>query len=390
MPKEALSQEQLARMFVEQQRELTKHAEKKSYGLDQQLDFFVRETKDIHTALDVLLYSNASMRAAFNALPENKKNSNLRVAYDVTAQVAEDSEYFERQAKFERAAPLDTASNPGGLNVIQTSLADTIIHKMEELGQIISLVAKDEIPYGDKEYPKMSAKAEGQFIDESTTAYTDIVATTYEDATNGLTKVKLTPRDFGILASYTQRLLKKVSPRTLQFFRDYEANGMRRGIERQILRGSGSGQNATGIVNVATAVSAAGNSYLTFNNAVGILGAADTENIVAVMGRKTWQEFKKLRAINSAYRDAIKVAGTLSIDDIPVIISNNADASVATSGNVILGDFNHFMMATQGTLTTLEDPYTNASTRKVNVYHTMQLDLGVLVAESFATFAVTF
>lgn len=387
-PKE-LTMKQKAQIFVEQASEYRTHVQKKSLDLDKEVEFYRKETGNDYAAVDLLLYNNAEFRAQFNALPENLKDQNLRVAYDVTAKVAEDQEYFDRQAKFERAAPMDTASNPGGLNLIQTSLADTIIHKSEQLGQIIGLVAKDVIPYGDKEYPRITAKAEGQFVDENTTAWTDIVATTYEVSTNGITKVKHSPRDFGIYASYTARLLQKVSPASIRFFRDYEAAGLTRGIERQILRGDASGVNAQGILGIATAVTAAANAYLTFNKAVGVLAAADTENIVAVMHRKTWQEFKALRVINSAYRDAIDPV-KLSIDDIPVVLSNNTDASVASAGNVLLGDFSHYLYTRTGNLETLEDKYTNASTRKVNVYHTMQIDLGALIPASFATFAVTF
>jgi HK97 family phage major capsid protein len=284
---------------------------------------------------------------------------------------------------------LDTESDPGGSNLVQTALADTILVKAEKTGQILALLSKDTIPYGNKEYPKYNAKTVGQFIDESTSAYTDVVPNSFEDGTDGLDKVLFTPRDFGITASYTNRILKKVTPASIRFFREQEAKMITRGLERQALRGDGTGQNATGVVEVASSVSAAGNIYLTFNDAIGTLAANDTENIVAVMHRKTWQEFKNLRVINESYRASIDPK-SLKIDDIQVILSNNTDSSVATTGNVLLGDFSHYMMTKQGTMETIEDPYSNATTRKVNVTHTMLVDMGAMFSNSFAKFSVTF
>lgn len=380
--------EQRMRMFVDQAKDYKEHVKSRSMSVDTELEFYAKEMDSINAAVDVLMYNNAAFRAKYNTLVASE-GPRAQVSYDVTAKVGNDSGYFDDVKKFERAAPLDTASNPGGANIIQTSLADTILYKMEKIGQILAAVAKDQVSYGDKEYPKMSAKAVGEFIDENTTGFTDIVPNSYEVATNGLTKVKFTPRDYGILASYSQRLLRKVTPATIKFFRDYEANALTRGIEQQILRGDGTGQNATGITGIATAVTFNGNAYLTFCDAVGILGAADTDNIQAVMHRKTWQEFKKLRVVNAAYRDSIDPKA-MKIDDIPVIISNNADASVATQGSIILGDMSHYMYVAQSGIETIEDKYTNAATRKVNMYHTMSIDLGALIASSFATFPITF
>lgn len=383
------SQEDLAKLFVEQARDLTAYSESKSLDLDKQLDTYAREVGNTYAALDVLLYSNPALRAQYNSMPEQRANPSLQVSYDATATHAGDDQYFDGKRKFERAAPLDTASNPGGANIIQTSLADTILVKAEETGQVMALLGKDTIPYGDKEYPKITAKAVAAFIDENTTSYTDQSATTYELATHGLTKVKYTPRDFGLAMGYTNRLLKKVTPATIAFFRNYEAKGFARGIEQQALRGAGTGQDATGIVGVATSVTFATNAYITFCNALGVLAAADTENIQAVMHRKTWQEFKKLRIINPAYKDVIDPV-SMKIDDIQVVLSNNNDASVATVGTVNLGDFSHYLLATGSGLDTIEDKYSGAANRKTTVYHTMQIDMGALIAASFATFTLTF
>jgi HK97 family phage major capsid protein len=391
--KKEYTQEQLARMFVDNAKDYKKHVQSRSMTLDEELNFYIKEMgaekgAGVAAAVDALLYNNPEFRAKFNSLPENRKNPLLQVSYDVTASVANDEKYFEGQRKYERT--LDTASNPGGSNLVQTALADTIIHKMEEIGQIISLIQKDTVPYGDKEYPRLTAKAEGVFIDENSTASTAITANTYEVATDGITKVKYTPRDFVLRATYTKRLLNKVSPASVSFFRQYEAQGLTRGIERQILRGNATGQNAQGIAGIATVVAVNGDEYLTFNDATGILGASDTDNIVAVMSRKTWARFKQLRVANDYFiSGAIDPKGKM-VDDIPIIISNNINASEATTGTVILGDFNHYLMLTSGGLETLEDPYSEAANRRHNVFHSMQIDLGALIPASFATFNVTY
>lgn len=381
-------QAELAKRFAEQTNDLKNHVQKRSLDTDEALKFYIKETGSVTAGIDALLYSDAKFRADFNNLPENRKNPLMQVGYDVTATLAKDEIYAEGKRTYERS--LDTASNAGGANIIQTSLADTIIFKSEELGQILSLVQKDTIPFGDIEYPRITAKAVAAPIDESTTAWTNMTATTYEVATNGLTKVKYTPRDFGLLAVYTKRLLSKVSPSAIAFFRNYEAQGITRGLEQQILRGSGSGVNYQGILGIATSVPFDTDAYVTLNNATGILGASDTNNLAAVMSRKTWARIKQLRVANDyAISRAIDPV-EMMIDDIPVIISNNINASEATSGNVIIGDFNHYLVVNTGTLETLEDPYSNASTRQVNVYHTQQVDMGALIPASFAIFTVTY
>ena len=383
-----LDQETLAKIFVGQSRSRGDYAQKKRMNVQEEYESYLEATGgNPAIASDMLLYNNAAFRAKFNRLPENRENVDLQVHYDLTANLAKDKRYFEDSERYEKRQ-LVTTSDPGGLNVIQTSLSDTIVVKSERLGQILQLVAKDEIPDGDKEYPTFENKAVGAFVDEITTPTTD-QSTVYEDATKGLKKVKYTPRDFQLRMKYSQRILKKVTPRTLAFYRQIEAEGMTRGLEQQILRGDGTGQNATGVNSVATSVTFNGNAYLTFNDAVGVLAAADTENIAAVMHRKTWQEMKKLRVLNQAYRDAIKV-DTPMIDDIPVIISNNNDASVATTGIVNIGDFRHYLVTQQGGLDTIEDKFTEAANRIVNIYHALQVDMGALLASSFATFSITF
>jgi len=376
----------LNEMFARNLANVRNYDANKVDSLEKQYEVALEETQgNVMRALDLLLYNNANLRADYN---RNYAEKGQEVGYDVMARQIGDKEYMKGALEYENRA-LDTASNPGGANIIQTTLADTILYKAEKLGQIIAILGKDEIPYGDKEYPTIVAKPTAGFIDEATTGWTDLSSTTYKAATYGLLKVKHTPRDFGLKMTYTNRMLKKVTPATIAFFRNYEAGGLARGIEQQSLRGDGTGQNATGIVAIATSVTWNGNAYLTFNDAVGVLSTTDTEDIKAVMHRKTWQEFKKLRVINLAYRDSIN-AVTPMVDDIPVIISNNADASVATVGNVIIGDFSHYLYTKTGGVETLVDQYTNAGTRQTNIFNTMLIDLGAWQPNSFATFTVTF
>ena len=378
--------EDVIRAFADTVQSVRTYAGNKTDNLEAQFKTALSETEgDVTRALDILLYSNPSLRAEYN---RNYAEKGQEIGYDLLARELDDKEYMAGTLAYENRA-LDTASNPGGANIIQTTLSDTILYKAEQLGQIIAILGKDDIPYGDKEYPRITAKAVATFIDEDTTGWTDLSATTYEAATTGLTKVKHTPRDFGLKMTYTNRMLEKVTPATIAFFRKYEAEGLARGIEQQALRGNGAGQNATGIVAIATSIAFNGNAYLTLNDAVGTLSTTDTENIKAVMHRKTWQEFKKLRVVSMAYRDGINTV-TPMIDDIPVILSNNADASVATVGNVIVGDFEHYLYTKTGGIKTLVDVYTNAGTRQTNVYDTMLIDLGAWQPNSFATFTVTF
>ena len=140
-----LDQETLAKIFVGQSRSRGDYAQKKRMNVQEEYESYLEATGgNPAIASDMLLYNNAAFRAKFNRLPENRENVDLQVHYDLTANLAKDKRYFEDSERYEKRQ-LVTTSDPGGLNVIQTSLSDTIVVKSERLGQILQLVAKDEM-----------------------------------------------------------------------------------------------------------------------------------------------------------------------------------------------------------------------------------------------------
>lgn len=365
---------------------------KKKLDLSEQLRSHLADNSgQLMGALDALYFQNPELVLGWNKL--NRSNPEQQLNYTGIAAEILDSDSAstaEKQAaehyrSFTRQ--LDTASDPGGANIIPTTLADVLTYRVESAGQVLSRVLKVNVPDGNYEHPKFNKLMLAEFKAE-TSSFTD-AATLYEDGTDGIAKVSYILKDFGLRLNLTQRLIEKTTPGILNSLIDYVATSIARGSDSQILTGSGAGVNATGMIQNATSATVGGDILDTFANAVAALSDVNVlrENQVAFMNGATEAMFIKLRATNESYRDLINPVNR-TIQGVPYVVSN----LIKTSGGaatLVIGDPKHYVWAQNGDLKQLDDPYSNSSSLQHQYVFYTFAEGKPLYNDSFAKFSVT-
>lgn len=375
------NQERLAKNFVEQARSLK---DEKSADALTEFKRILEKTGDHLTALDTFLYLNPSFRAEYNALQDNSK---YQIDYSVTAAKASKREFKRYRAESEMFSrgSITTADAPGIANTLEITVAQSIMYRAENYGQVMPLLAKINIPFGDYDEPFYNKYSLAGYITEAGTV--PDIQTDLNDATNGLKKTRWTPRDFALGLEQSFRSVKKLSPSILNEIFNFVSIALTSGMEYQALSGPGTGQNDSGIITVATAVPFSGNAYLTLIDANSLVGSKNVRKKVAFMNDRAWGEFMKLAVVNMAYNGVINV-DKKTVNGIPVIVvPESAIPTVANVTSVVIGDPNHYLIATCGELSEyqLDTPKTlNRST----VYHVLR-DGKARFADSFAKFSIT-
>jgi HK97 family phage major capsid protein len=357
---------------------------------------------DLITSLDALYFQNPEFVEVWNRQAITKGDTKSILDYSLVAkQILDDEEtnegekataqrYLDSGKKFGTIrAALDTASNPGGANVIPTILSDVLAYRVESAGQVLSTVQKVSVPDGNYEQTKYNKGMLGEFKTETGT-FTD-ASTYYEDGTDGLNKVLYTTKDFGLMLQITSRQIEKMTPSLGRQIIDQVAKSLARGADSQILIGNGSGQNATGMIQNATSATAGANAFETFANAIGTLGDAniDPSSIVAYMNTATYAHFLKLRGTNQSYLELINGNfANPSIHGIKVVISNLIKTATGAA-TVVLGDPSHYIWATNGSIRQIEDKYSGSdSLQQRYVFYTFAEGKPIF-NDSFAKFSVT-
>lgn len=373
-----------AKVFATRAKQVKELSDSANHNLLEKFNRYLEETSSHITALDTLFYTDHEFRAAFNALQENPKTM---IDYTVTAARAGKAEYArykKANERYSRAVEVTTA-NPGIANTIDTTVAQSIMWRAENIGQVLPEIAKITVPYGDYELPFYNKYSIAGYLTETGTV--PDIQPDLDDATNGIKKTKWTPRDFALLFEQSFRSISKLSPAVLNQIFNFVSMALTTGMEYQAVSGPGTGQNESGMITVASAVTFNGNAYLTFVDACSAVGAKNVVNKVAFMNERAWGEFKKLRVINTAYRDAINVQKKM-IDDIRVIVV--PESTIPTSSNatnVVVGDPKHYLSVTSGELA--EYKFDNGKVLNRQTTYHMLRDSKAIFSDSFARFPLT-
>lgn len=354
----------------------------------EQLDTYVQRTGDVVAGIDMFLYNNAEFRNELNYLLEQdykRKGGKVDyrpVSYERLAARAGEAEY----KRYKRT--MLTTDDPGAANTIDTTIAQNILFRAQSLGKVMPLLAKIDLPYGNYEEPYYNKYGVATYLAENGTIAdfnTDLT-----DGTDGIKKTTWTPRDFALGLKQSFRSMKKLSPSIMADIFAFLQDALTTGMEYQAISGPGTGVTDSGMITVATSIAAAGNPYLTFVNAVSEVRSNRVQNVVAFMNAKAWGEFKKLRVTNEAYRDAIMVGENAAIDEVPVVVVDEA-VSATTAGTpdtatVVLGDPSHYLVVTNGTLSQhrLDDP---ENLTRFTAFHILR-DGAARFSDSFAKFTV--
>jgi HK97 family phage major capsid protein len=172
---------------------------------------------------------------------------------------------------------------------------------------------------------------------------------------------------------------------------DQVSLSLARGADSQILLGNGLGQNALGMIQNASTAPAGANAFETFANGLGQLGNfnVDPSKVVAYMNTATFAHFQKLRGVNPSYTEIISGSfSSPSIHGIKVVITNLIKTS-AGAATVVMGDPNHYIWATNGSIRQIEDKYSGSeSLLQKFVFYTFAEGRPIF-NDSFSKFTVT-
>jgi HK97 family phage major capsid protein len=376
------NQARLAREFVAQTKDLA--VERKNEDALTEFSRYLEATGDHLSALNTFLYLNPKFRAELNAEIADEK---ARIDYCTTAALAGKQEYkrYVREAEKYTRAVITTADTPGLANTIQTTVAQSIIYRAEAYGQVIPLLAKVNVPYGDYQEPFYNKYSLAGYLTETGTV--PDIQPDLNDATNGIKSVKWTPRDFALALEQSFRTVKKLSPSILNNIFEFVSIALTSGMEWQALSGPGTGLTDSGMITVATSVTFNTNAYLTFVDACSLIGSKNVRNKVAFCNDRAWGEFMKLAVINIAYSSVID-AKNKTINGIKVVVvPESAMPTTANVTSVVVGDPNHYLIATAGELSeyVLDSPKT---LNRITAYHILR-DGRARFADSFAKLSLT-
>lgn len=315
---------------------------------------------NILATLDTFLYNNPHYRAEINAHGLAKygdKYSRKMLGYATVAAKAGKGAfeaYMAGEKAFNRAL-LTTADAPGAANTIQTTVSQNIIFRSENVGNVLPLLTKIEVPFGDYEQPFYNKYAMGGYLAETGTVAD--FNTSLSDATDGIKKTKWTPRDFALGLEQSFRSLKKLSPSILANILSLVAEGLTVGMEYQAVSGPGTGNTDAGMLLNATSITTGTDVYEKFINARSEVSSNRVRNVVAFANAKAIGEFHKLKVTNEAYRGIItKTATGLSIDNTEIIeVSETVIPTTAGSTSIVLGDPSHYMVVETGEITEYVD-----------------------------------
>ncbi len=385
-------QGKLALDFTKRAREIN-DAQKDNKDALELLNTCIRACQDnVVAGLDMFLYSNHEFRASLNAEMINsraqKDNKRALIDYTVTAARAGEDEfrsYVDNSKQFR--ALLTTADAPGAANTVDTTVSQSIVFRAENIGNVLPLLAKVNVPYGDYAEPYYNKYGMGGYLAEDGTI--PDFNTALSDGTNGITKKTWTPKDYAYGLKQSFRSLQKLSPAILNQIFDLLAEALNLGMEYQAVSGPGTGVTDSGIVTVATSITYDTNVYITFVNACSNIGSKNVRNKTGIANAKAIGEFKKLRVIDRAYADVI-VPNAMGVVVDGVQIIEVPETVIATSGStttVAVGDLNHYLLATSGDLK--EYPFDNPeSLQRFTAFHMLRHGQ-VRFADSFAKFSVT-
>jgi len=348
-------------------------------------------------ALELTLAKEPLLNRAYNEIVSDK----LKVNYTEQAMRALDSDTTSKEDKalaekyikefhgVSNVRNLDTASNPGGANVMQTSLVEVIFHRATEIDAIYPLVQKANFG-ADKtlEFPVFDRQIRATFITENSNVSSE-AHTEFETATTGLTKRDLTQKTFAVDLKMSYLMKKSTSPTLLRQIINIVADGIARGRESQILNGAG-GTNATGLILNAVTATAGADALETLTNGIGQLGGNNVKirNLTIAMNSQAYAKFAALRAFNQPTYSLIGGFGNPSIQDVKVVITNEL-LTTAGSTTVVLGDFEHYVWAQTSNGELLENnPANNANLENRMVFATTA-DGEPLFDNSFAKFTLT-
>lgn len=290
-------------------------------------------------ALDIMLADDPILRNEWNN--EAQKRNAVLANYPLVAQNIKETD----PDGYKRAGGImDTITNPGGANYLQTTVADFVAQTIDRNAVVLPTVTSFDIPaQGDLKIPVINDFQTISPIAEDADATN--ITTTLEGNTSSIT---ISPQRMAAQLLLSKLFMTKITGKNIQNVLASLGSIMARSIDRQILLGNGSGLNFVGMAQNATAVTFAGDIYESICNAIAALRKG-TSQVTIYMNQQAKMEVLKLH--RKLQNDRINVVditnGKLSIATCPVVETDVIDttgSAGARATQIILGYSNQFYM----------------------------------------------
>jgi|GEM_PF-6432683 len=292
----------------------------------------VEATKgNILRAMDLMLIHDEDFRNEFNY--EAKKEGKSGVAYPVLARGLFEAGQID-ETTFKRASGvMDTITNPGGANFLQTTVADFVAETVQELGLIAKEVNHIDLAgEGNLLIPTFNPKLSSTWV---ANAANFVELTSVEGGINGVT---LNPQKVGSFINIRPDFLNKLSASRLTFLLKILADAQARAYDLAILNGTGSGVQPTGMnqnsLTVTTDFEVGANAFDTLFNAMSAVSdrrAGRARDMRIFMNTAAKNEFVKLeRSLSNDRKNILETdPDSMTIGGNKVIIT---DAILNTNG----------------------------------------------------------
>jgi len=320
---------------------------------------------DVLAAYDLMAMEDKNLRAGINRTL-SAQGSKYRISYN---NVYDDLGETDKM----RAAGLydDTSAANAGI-LIQTSVADYILSRVEELGQVIKLVSRFTVADGNITIPKFANNTIAQF---------GVAGAALVNGNLDLGGITLNPTQYGIYVSLTLQYLAKVNPKNMYFVMEKMAEAMSRAQDRAIVSGSGLNGNPLGILANATAIPFVGgdNMFDTVDKGMGILSQVLVPNnkITILINGAQLQLAMRTRRTTSNYGTYLVMnpenAGEGTIDGMKYVVTEqilSAGSAGSQTAPLLMGNFAQYYWGDNGTIKTVIDNYSGITnlTQKVVMY----------------------
>jgi HK97 family phage major capsid protein len=288
---------------------------------------------DFLRAFDIMMIHDEELRNEFNYLAKRDKKSGVN--YNIMARGLFEKELIDEKTYKRAAGVLDTVTNPGGANFLQTTVADFVAETVDELG----LIAKEVEPIdlagdGNLAIPTYNPKLRSAFVANSAN-YPELTA--LEPGIGGVT---INTQKVGSYVTIRADYLYKLSASKLQFILRILADAQARAYDDAILNANGTLPNPLGMnqnaLNVNTDFQAGSNIFDTLLNAISAISdrrQGRASDIRIFMNTSAKNEFVKLERTLSNDRQNVLVTSpsSISIAGYPVIVS---DVILNTNGSI--------------------------------------------------------
>lgn len=298
---------------------------------------------DFITALDNMLVNDEDLRNEWNY--EAKKEGKSGVNYPILARGLYNAKKID-EATYQRAGGiLDNATNPGGANFLQTTVADYVSETVEELGLVAATVTKHDVSNdGNFKIPIFDGFFKSGWLTDSAN-FTNL-GTSVESA---ISSVTLAPEKVGAYIQVFQSYLTTLSASRLQYLLKLLAEAQARAYDDAILNGSGASQQPLGMnqnaLVVGTDFAAGGDAFETLMNAVSAISDARrgrNSDIICYMNTASVNLFKKLKySLTNDRAGLIDInGGSISVGGYKTVVTDvieNTGAALSKTAQVTVG-----------------------------------------------------